>query len=341
MWQRFSEAARNAVFYAQEEAQRSGGGYVSTEHLLLGLLRETGNTACRTLDRLCVSPASIRSKIAKLLPESDPSHDKDMVLTPRGKRVIDLAYEESKKLSNNYIGTEHLLLGVISEGDGLAGRVLAQATITLEAARDAVIEVQADGSNGQDDEHAPATSRAMAIADVLKQKLFPPETKISRSGAIATARSQMVLIKGPEAKVTEMAKFLKALQLLPITWEDAQELVPATDSDLFEVLENVFTFGAAGIFFLPEPDDILREGLSPTGASFTAGVAYGLKPSRAILVRPLNLSLETHLMRHSRTLSNSEPDRVSLIVDLRTAGCSCITKDDAWKTAGDFGGPYG
>ena len=148
MWQRFTERARKVVFYAQEEAQKFGEGYVSTEHLLLGLVRESDSVAARVLERLGVSLNRVRVEVEKQLPRGDARPSQDMTLTPRAKRVIDLAYDEARNLNNNYIGTEHLLLGLIREGDGLAGRVLAKLGVELERARREVMALQ-DNEGGQ------------------------------------------------------------------------------------------------------------------------------------------------------------------------------------------------
>src|SRR6476661_5047845 len=135
MWQRFTERARRVVFFAQEEAARLGENYVGTEHLLLGLVRESDSVAARILDRLGVPLGRIRSDIERQVTRGDGRLGQDMQLTPRAKRVIDLAYDEARQLNNNYIGTEHLLLGLIREGEGLAGRVLAKLGVDLERTR--------------------------------------------------------------------------------------------------------------------------------------------------------------------------------------------------------------
>jgi len=149
MWQRFTERARKVVFYAQEEAQKFGEGYVSTEHLLLGLVRESDSVAARVLERLGVSLGRIRQEVEKQLPRGDARPSQEMTLTPRAKRVIDLAYDEARNLNNSYIGTEHLLLGLIREGDGLAGRVLAKLGVELERARREVMALQDNESTGK------------------------------------------------------------------------------------------------------------------------------------------------------------------------------------------------
>ncbi|MFQ3548603.1 MAG: ATP-dependent Clp protease ATP-binding subunit [Armatimonadota bacterium] len=142
MWQRFTERAKRVVLSAQEEAARLGENYVSTEHLLLGLVREQDCVAARILDRMGVSLQKIRTKIEEHIKRGDGRLGQDMQLTPRAKRVIDLAYDESRNLNNNYIGTEHLLLGLIREGDGLAGRVLRDLGVDLEKTRKEVMGLQ-------------------------------------------------------------------------------------------------------------------------------------------------------------------------------------------------------
>ena len=148
MWQRFTERARKVVFYAQEEAGRLGENYVSTEHLLLGLVRENDSVAARILDRIGVSLGRIRSEIERQVARGDGRLGQDMQLTPRAKRVIDLAYDEARQHNNNYIGTEHLLLGLIREGEGLAGRVLSKLGVDLDRTRREVMHLQEGGSEG-------------------------------------------------------------------------------------------------------------------------------------------------------------------------------------------------
>src|SRR5947207_11629200 len=142
MWQRFTERARRVVFFAQEEAARLGENYVGTEHLLLGLLRENDSVAARILDHLGIALGQVRASVEKQVTPGHGNLGQDMQLTPRAKRVIDLAYEEARQLNNNYIGTEHLLLGLIREGDGLAARVLVSLDVDLERTRREVHALQ-------------------------------------------------------------------------------------------------------------------------------------------------------------------------------------------------------
>jgi ATP-dependent Clp protease ATP-binding subunit ClpC len=142
MWQRFTERARRVIFFAQEEAGRLGENFVTTEHLLLGLVRESDSVAARILERMGVSLNRVRSEVERQVTRGDGRLGQDMQLTPRAKRVIDLAYDEARQLNNNYIGTEHLLLGLIREGEGLAARVLAKLGVDLERTRREVMSLQ-------------------------------------------------------------------------------------------------------------------------------------------------------------------------------------------------------
>ncbi len=188
MWQRFTERARKVVFYAQEEAQRFGEGYVSTEHLLLGLVRESDSVAARVLDRLGVSLSRIRAEVERQLPRGDARPSQDMTLTPRAKRVIDLAYDEARNLNNNYIGTEHLLLGLIREGDGLAGRVLSKLGVELEKGRREVMSLQDNDtqtrspgkSSGNNSNSAGGTQAKTQTLDEFGRDL----TELAREGKL-------------------------------------------------------------------------------------------------------------------------------------------------------------
>src|SRR5438270_81598 len=146
MWQRFTERARRVVFFAQEEAARFGENYVGTEHMLLGLVREEDSVAGRILiERLGISLSSIRSTTEKQVTRGPGCEGQEMQLTPRAKRTVDEAYGEALRLKNNYIGTEHLLLGLIVEEEGLGGRVLRELGASLEGARAAVDVMQEEG----------------------------------------------------------------------------------------------------------------------------------------------------------------------------------------------------
>jgi len=184
MWQRFTERARKVVFYAQEEAQKFGEGYVSTEHLLLGLVRESDSVAARVLEKLGVSLNRIRAEVEKQLPRGDARPSQDMTLTPRAKRVIDLAYDEARNLNNNYIGTEHLLLGLIREGDGLAGRVLAKLGVELEKARKEVMALQDNETQTKSGGRNPSTPASGTTKTQTLDEFGRDLTELAREGRL-------------------------------------------------------------------------------------------------------------------------------------------------------------
>ncbi|MCX7687861.1 MAG: ATP-dependent Clp protease ATP-binding subunit [Fimbriimonadales bacterium] len=178
MWQRFTERARKVIFYAQEEAQRLGESQVSTEHLLLGLVRESDSVAARILDRLGVSLQRIRNEIERYATRGEARPSQEMALTSRAKRVIDLAYDEARQLNNNYIGTEHLLLGLIREGEGLAARVLHKLGVDLERARREVMNIQ------EHESHSTAPTRSQRSRTPTLDEFGRDLTEMARQGKL-------------------------------------------------------------------------------------------------------------------------------------------------------------
>ena len=143
MWQRFTERARKAVFYAQEEALELGENLVGPEHLLLGLVREDDNMAARILGRLGVEPGAVRQKVLARLEPGEPGTGEDLRLTPAAKQVVDWAYEEARHLLDNSIDAEHLLLGMLREPVGIVPEALASLGVTPEGVREQLQQMRA------------------------------------------------------------------------------------------------------------------------------------------------------------------------------------------------------
>ncbi|HTC21609.1 MAG TPA: ATP-dependent Clp protease ATP-binding subunit, partial [bacterium] len=143
MFERFTERAKKVINpLAKEEARRLNHNFIGTEHLLLGLIREGGGVAVAVLESLGVDLESVRIEVENLTtPSSDTLTIGDPQFTPSAKKVLELAAEESQKLGHNYIGTEHLLLGLIQEGEGVAARALENLGVTYEKSRDMVINL--------------------------------------------------------------------------------------------------------------------------------------------------------------------------------------------------------
>ncbi len=132
---KFSERARRVLTLAQEEAQRLNHSYIGTEHILLGLVREEDGVASKVLANMDASLAKVRQAVEFIIGPGDKPSTGATGLTSRAKRVIELAIDEARHLGHNYIGTEHLLLGLLREGEGVAAGVLDSFNITLERAR--------------------------------------------------------------------------------------------------------------------------------------------------------------------------------------------------------------
>ena len=121
---KFTERAKKVLVLAQEEAQRFNHNYIGTEHLLLGLVREGEGIAAKVLSNLGVELNKVRSAVEFIIGRGDRMVIGDISLTPRAKKVIELSVEEARRLNHNHIGTEHLLLGLVREGEGIAAGVL-------------------------------------------------------------------------------------------------------------------------------------------------------------------------------------------------------------------------
>jgi ATP-dependent Clp protease ATP-binding subunit ClpC len=141
---RFTERARKVLSLAQEEAQRLKHNYIGTEHILLGLVREHDGVAAVVLARLGIDPDRARAEVERIIGSSDRSVLGDIGLTPHGKKVVELAVDEARRLNHHYIGTEHLLLGLVREGEGIGAGVLQRLGVTLERVREETLRVLGD-----------------------------------------------------------------------------------------------------------------------------------------------------------------------------------------------------
>lgn len=145
MWERFTERAKHVVSAAREEATRLGSEYVRTEHILLGLCREPEGIAARALENLGVDIEALAIEIEQQVqPGSAAVSGEEIAFTPRAKKVLELAVEEARRFSHSYIGTEHILLGLLKEGEGIAAKVLQDMKIDLGRIQAEVIRLLGD-----------------------------------------------------------------------------------------------------------------------------------------------------------------------------------------------------
>jgi ATP-dependent Clp protease ATP-binding subunit ClpC len=154
MFENFTDRARRVVVLAQEEARMLNHNYIGTEHILLGLIHESEGVAAKALESLGISLDAVRQQVKEIIGQGQQAPSGHIPFTPRGKKVLELSRREASQLGHNYIGTEHILLGLIREGDGVAAQVLVRLGADLNRVRQQVIRML----RGQGAEDAPPPS---------------------------------------------------------------------------------------------------------------------------------------------------------------------------------------
>jgi len=162
MFERFTDRARRVVVLAQDEARSLNHNYIGTEHLLLGLITEGEGVAAKALESLDINKDAVRSAVIDIIGEGEKPVEGHIPFTPRAKRVFELSLREALQLGHNYIGTEHLLLGLLKEGEGVASQVLIKLGADLSKVRQTVIELlsgyQRNGDDGRESVGVGASS---------------------------------------------------------------------------------------------------------------------------------------------------------------------------------------
>jgi ATP-dependent Clp protease ATP-binding subunit ClpC len=142
VFERFTERAKQVVVLAQDEARALKHNYIGTEHILLGLLREEEGLAARVLESLDVTVEEVRAQVARIIgPGDEPIVSGQIPFTPRAKKVLELSLREALSLKHNYIGTEHILLGLVRENEGVAARILLDFGADAEKIRNEIMRV--------------------------------------------------------------------------------------------------------------------------------------------------------------------------------------------------------
>ena len=169
MFERFTDRARRVVVLAQEEAKMLNHNYIGTEHLLLGLIHEGEGVAAKALQSMDISLEAVRQQVEDIIPPGQQQPTGHIPFTPRAKKVLELSLREALQLGHNYIGTEHILLGLIREGEGVAAQVLVKLGADLNRVRQTVIQLvsgyqgkeQLAGVGGQAQESQPQGSQVL------------------------------------------------------------------------------------------------------------------------------------------------------------------------------------
>jgi ATP-dependent Clp protease ATP-binding subunit ClpC len=198
---RFTKRARRVLSLAQEEAQRLNHNYIGTEHLLLGLVREENGVAVRVLRELGVDPRQVRERVERTVGRGQRVSYGKLSLTPRTKRVIELAVDEARRLGHHYIGTEHLLLGLVREGEGVAVDVLKGLGVSLDKVRSQTARVMMESasqpvsSRGEQNKQTPlvdqlGTDLTSQAAEGKLDPVIGRQTEIERVIQILSRRTK-------------------------------------------------------------------------------------------------------------------------------------------------------
>jgi ATP-dependent Clp protease ATP-binding subunit ClpA len=170
MFERFTDRARRVVVLAQEEARLLNHDYVGTEHLLLGMIAEGQGVAATALESLGISLEAVRAQVEEVIGQGQQAPSGHIPFTPRAKKVLELSLREANQLGHNYIGTEHLLLGLVREGEGVAAQVLVKLGADLSRVRQQVIQLLSGYAGGKEGQEAGARTRLVRMtvpADLL------------------------------------------------------------------------------------------------------------------------------------------------------------------------------
>jgi ATP-dependent Clp protease ATP-binding subunit ClpA len=176
MFERFTDRARRVVVLGQEEARLLNHDYIGTEHLLLGLIHEGEGVAALALESLGIRLVAVRSQVEEVIGQGQSAPVGHIPFTPRAKKVLELSLRESQQLGHNYIGTEHILLGLIREGQGVAAQILVKLGADLSRVRQQVIQLLSGYAGGKEaaeqaGEQAGARTRLvrMTVPDDLRE----------------------------------------------------------------------------------------------------------------------------------------------------------------------------
>ena len=243
MFERFTERARQVVVLAQEEARTLKHNYIGTEHILLGLLREEEGLAARVLESLDITVERVRAQVVRIVGSGEEVTSGQIPFTPRAKKVLELALREALSLGHNYIGTEHILLGLVRENEGVAARILLDFDADSEKIRNEVIRMllgagsrqrssgSGSGSQGRVSEPAPSRfgEEPMATPSDVELGWRDRPIALAALGAAVLARMAFDRSKTGHLEPLEM-QVLARLTLGP------PEAVPAQPGELFESL---------------------------------------------------------------------------------------------------------
>jgi ATP-dependent Clp protease ATP-binding subunit ClpA len=219
MFERFTDQARRVVVLAQDEARMLRHNYIGTEHILLGLIREGQGVAARALESLGISLEVVRQHVEEIIGQGQGPQQGHIPFTPRAKKVLELSLREARQLGHDYIGTEHILLGLIREGQGVAAQVLVKLGADLNRVRQQVIQLL-HGHQGQEPASSEAASsgpwRGGGPSDVparvnaLESRLSAIEQRVGTGPATGDLDEQIAQVRRDKESAIDSQDFEQA-----------------------------------------------------------------------------------------------------------------------------------
>ncbi len=205
MFERFTEKAIKVIMLAQEEARRLGHNFVGTEQVLLGLIGEGTGVAAKTLKSMGVNLKDARTEVEKIIGRGSGFVAVEIPFTPRAKRVLELSWDEARQLGHNYIGTEHLLLGLIREGEGVAARVLENLGVDLNKVRSNVIKMLGESKPAST---AGSTSSSSSSSSSSSKAKTPSLDEFGRDLTLAAQELRLDPVVGREKEIERVIQIL-------------------------------------------------------------------------------------------------------------------------------------
>ena len=205
MFERFTEKAIKVIMLAQEEARRLGHNFVGTEQVLLGLIGEGTGVAAKTLKSMGVNLKDARTEVEKIIGRGSGFVAVEIPFTPRAKRVLELSWDEARQLGHNYIGTEHLLLGLIREGEGVAARVLENLGVDLNKVRSNVIKMLGESKPAST---AGSTSSSSSSSSSSSKAKTPSLDEFGRDLILAAQELRLDPVVGREKEIERVIQIL-------------------------------------------------------------------------------------------------------------------------------------
>jgi len=222
VFERFTDRAQRVVVLAQEEARMLNHNYIGTEHILLGLIGEGEGVAAKALESLGISLEAVRQQVEKIIGQGQQAPAGHIPFTPRAKKVMELASREALQLGHNYIGTEHILLGLIREGEGVAAQVLVQLGADLNRVRQQVVQLlhgyqgkqpAADGPRRGKRARARLMGEALARIDALDRRLAAIERWVGMGPDVADVDQQIAQVRREKEAAIDTQDFEAAAAL--------------------------------------------------------------------------------------------------------------------------------